>query len=115
MHNFHHGGGNGFNGYGGNNHRNGNFTPKRHNGLGNFSSYARSFEHTSYDDYGERVKIFDQKKKTKSIIKVKRCGKKQLFMPSQRVAKVENVKPSMLKEFLEINELSTIEVEENVV
>ncbi|KAI5663997.1 hypothetical protein M9H77_23320 [Catharanthus roseus] len=32
MDNFHHGGGNGVNAYGGNNHRNGNFTPKRHNG-----------------------------------------------------------------------------------
>ncbi|KAI5652478.1 hypothetical protein M9H77_29665 [Catharanthus roseus] len=51
MHNFHHGGDNGFNAYGGNNHRNENFISKRHNGVGNFSSYAKSFEHTSYDDY----------------------------------------------------------------
>ncbi|KAI5672270.1 hypothetical protein M9H77_12634 [Catharanthus roseus] len=51
-HNFHHGGGNGFNAYGGNNHGNGNFTPRRHVGVCNFSSYAKSFEHTSYDDYG---------------------------------------------------------------
>ncbi|KAI5681708.1 hypothetical protein M9H77_02936 [Catharanthus roseus] len=52
MHNFHHGGGNRFNAYGGNNYGNGNFTPRRHVGVGNFSSYAKSFEHTSYDDYG---------------------------------------------------------------
>ncbi|KAI5667182.1 hypothetical protein M9H77_17035 [Catharanthus roseus] len=52
MHNFHHGCGNGVNAYCGNNHRNGNFTPKRYNGVSNFYSYAKSFEHISYDDYG---------------------------------------------------------------
>ncbi|KAI5672143.1 hypothetical protein M9H77_12507 [Catharanthus roseus] len=52
MHSFHHGGGHGFNAYGGNNHGNGDFTSRRHNSAGNFSSYAKSFEHTSYDDYG---------------------------------------------------------------
>ncbi|KAI5682060.1 hypothetical protein M9H77_03288 [Catharanthus roseus] len=50
MHIFYHGGGNGFNAYGGNNRGNGNFTSKRHNGVGNFS-YAKSYGHTSYDDY----------------------------------------------------------------
>ncbi|KAI5663816.1 hypothetical protein M9H77_23139 [Catharanthus roseus] len=63
MHNFHHGGGNGVNAYGGSNwgHGNfisrghdgyGNFTPKKHNGVGNFSSYTKSYGYTSYDDYG---------------------------------------------------------------
>ncbi|KAI5664093.1 hypothetical protein M9H77_23416 [Catharanthus roseus] len=33
MHSFHHGGGKGFNAYGGNNHGNGNFTPRRHIGV----------------------------------------------------------------------------------
>ncbi|KAI5657899.1 hypothetical protein M9H77_26692 [Catharanthus roseus] len=51
MHKFYHSGGNGFNAYGGNNHGNGNFTPKRHNRVGNISSYAKSYGHTSYDDY----------------------------------------------------------------
>ncbi|KAI5668634.1 hypothetical protein M9H77_18487 [Catharanthus roseus] len=51
MHSLHLGGGTGFNAYGGNNHGNGNFTPRRHVGVGNFSSYAKSFEHTSYEDY----------------------------------------------------------------
>ncbi|KAI5677016.1 hypothetical protein M9H77_07966 [Catharanthus roseus] len=57
MHNFHHGGDNGFNDYGGNNHGNGNFTPRRHVRVCNFSSYAKSFEHTSYDDYGGVAKV----------------------------------------------------------
>ncbi|KAI5667460.1 hypothetical protein M9H77_17313 [Catharanthus roseus] len=52
MHNFYHASGYGFNAYGGKNHDYGNFTPKRHNGVGKFSFYAKSFEHTSYDDYG---------------------------------------------------------------
>ncbi|KAI5672249.1 hypothetical protein M9H77_12613 [Catharanthus roseus] len=52
MHNFHHGGGNRVNAYGGINNGNRKFTPRRHVGVGNFSSYAKSFEHTSYDDYG---------------------------------------------------------------
>ncbi|KAI5663363.1 hypothetical protein M9H77_22686 [Catharanthus roseus] len=51
MHSFHHGSGNGFNDYGGNNHENGNFSSKRHHGVGKFSSYAKSYRHTSYDDY----------------------------------------------------------------
>ncbi|KAI5676949.1 hypothetical protein M9H77_07899 [Catharanthus roseus] len=51
-HNLHHGGGNGFNAYGGVNHGNGNFTPRKHVGVDNYSSYASSFEHTSYDEYG---------------------------------------------------------------
>ncbi|KAI5652276.1 hypothetical protein M9H77_29463 [Catharanthus roseus] len=29
-----------------------NFTPRRHVGVRNFSSYAKSYGHTSYDDYG---------------------------------------------------------------
>ncbi|KAI5652874.1 hypothetical protein M9H77_30061 [Catharanthus roseus] len=57
MHNFYHGGGNGFPAYGGNNHGYGNFTPKRHNGVCNFSSYANCFEHTSYDDYGNYGRV----------------------------------------------------------
>ncbi|KAI5664081.1 hypothetical protein M9H77_23404 [Catharanthus roseus] len=52
MHNFHHGDGNGFNAYVRNNHGNGNFTSKRYNGVGNFSSDAKPYGHTSYDDYG---------------------------------------------------------------
>ncbi|KAI5648951.1 hypothetical protein M9H77_34956 [Catharanthus roseus] len=62
MHNCYHGGGNGVNAYGGSNHGHGsfmfrghdsygNFTPKRYNGVGNFSSYAKSYGHTSYNDY----------------------------------------------------------------
>ncbi|KAI5681236.1 hypothetical protein M9H77_02463 [Catharanthus roseus] len=39
MYNFYHGGGNRINAY-------------RHVGVGNFSAYAKSFGHTSYDDYG---------------------------------------------------------------
>ncbi|KAI5667895.1 hypothetical protein M9H77_17748 [Catharanthus roseus] len=45
MNNFHHGGGNGVNAYGGNNHGNGSFTSKRHNGVDNFSSSAKSYGH----------------------------------------------------------------------
>ncbi|KAI5681764.1 hypothetical protein M9H77_02992 [Catharanthus roseus] len=55
IHNFHHGGGNGFNAYGGNNHGNGNFTPRRQNRVRNFSSYVKYYEHTSYDDYREET------------------------------------------------------------
>ncbi|KAI5677778.1 hypothetical protein M9H77_08728 [Catharanthus roseus] len=57
MHNFYYSGCNGFNAYNGNNHGYGNFTPKRYNGVGNFSSYANSFEHTSYDDYGDYGRV----------------------------------------------------------
>ncbi|KAI5664105.1 hypothetical protein M9H77_23428 [Catharanthus roseus] len=49
---FHHDGGNRTNAYCGNNHGNGNFTPKRNNGVGNFSSYAKSYGNNSYDDCG---------------------------------------------------------------
>ncbi|KAI5649993.1 hypothetical protein M9H77_35998 [Catharanthus roseus] len=63
MHIFYHGGGNGFNAYGGNNHRNGNFTSRTHVGAGNFSSYAKSFEHTSYDDYGDHALRFGEVKR----------------------------------------------------
>ncbi|KAI5653057.1 hypothetical protein M9H77_30244 [Catharanthus roseus] len=52
MHGFHHAGGNGLNAYGGNKHGNGNFIPRRHVGVGNFSSYTKSYGHTFYDDYG---------------------------------------------------------------
>ncbi|KAI5667943.1 hypothetical protein M9H77_17796 [Catharanthus roseus] len=57
MHNFHHCGGNVVNAYGGSNHENGNFIPRRHVRVGNFSSYAKSTEHTSYDDYGGVAKV----------------------------------------------------------
>ncbi|KAI5653316.1 hypothetical protein M9H77_30503 [Catharanthus roseus] len=57
MHKFHHGGCNGFNAYGRNNLGNGDFTPRRHNTVGNFSSYAKSYGHTSYDDYGATTEI----------------------------------------------------------
>ncbi|KAI5682147.1 hypothetical protein M9H77_03375 [Catharanthus roseus] len=63
MHSFHHGGGNGFNAYGGNHYANGSFTPRRHVGVGNFSSYANSFEHTSYDDYGDYGRNFKDSSK----------------------------------------------------
>ncbi|KAI5666875.1 hypothetical protein M9H77_16728 [Catharanthus roseus] len=56
-HNFHHGGSNRFNAYGRSSHRHGNFTPKRRNRVGNFSSYAKSYGHTSCDDYGGVTKI----------------------------------------------------------
>ncbi|KAI5652883.1 hypothetical protein M9H77_30070 [Catharanthus roseus] len=49
--------------------------------------------------------MFEHKKKEKSIIKAKRFGVKQLSMPSQRVAKVEIMKPSMIEEFSKVNEL----------
>ncbi|KAI5672871.1 hypothetical protein M9H77_13235 [Catharanthus roseus] len=52
MHNFHHGGGNAFNTYGGSNHENGNFITRRLVGVVYFSSYVKYFEHTSYDVYG---------------------------------------------------------------
>ncbi|KAI5681288.1 hypothetical protein M9H77_02515 [Catharanthus roseus] len=52
MHNYYHGSGNRFNSFGENNHGIGNFTSRRHVGDGKLSSYAKSFEHTSYDDYG---------------------------------------------------------------
>ncbi|KAI5681645.1 hypothetical protein M9H77_02873 [Catharanthus roseus] len=58
MHSFHHGGSNGFNAYGQNNHGNGNFTHNKHVGVGNFSFYAKSFEHTSYDDYGDYGRFY---------------------------------------------------------
>ncbi|KAI5653442.1 hypothetical protein M9H77_30629 [Catharanthus roseus] len=62
LHNFHHGGGNEVNAYGGSKYGHvnfisrghdgyGNFTPKRYNGVSNFSPYAKSYWHTSYDDY----------------------------------------------------------------
>ncbi|KAI5677509.1 hypothetical protein M9H77_08459 [Catharanthus roseus] len=57
MHNFHHGGDSRFNDFGGNNHGNPNFTPRRHFRDGNFSSYAKSFENTSYDNYGGYGKV----------------------------------------------------------
>lgn len=50
--NFYSGGSNGGNTYGGKNHGDVNFTLRRHVGGGNFYSYARSFEHNSYDSYG---------------------------------------------------------------
>ncbi|KAI5677804.1 hypothetical protein M9H77_08754 [Catharanthus roseus] len=53
MHNFHHGGGNGVNAYGAGNHGHGNFISKRHNGVSNFSSNAKSYGRTSYDHYGD--------------------------------------------------------------
>ncbi|KAI5681780.1 hypothetical protein M9H77_03008 [Catharanthus roseus] len=64
MHIFHHGGGNEVNASGESNHGHGNFisrgyddygkfTPKRHNEVGNFSSYDKSYGHTSSDDYGD--------------------------------------------------------------
>ncbi|KAI5681185.1 hypothetical protein M9H77_02412 [Catharanthus roseus] len=103
MYNFHHGGSSGFNVYGGNNTGNGRFTAKRHNGVGNFSSYAKSFEQTSYNDYGG-----------KEHINAKRCGEKQFSMPRQRGAKVETSKTSIIEKFSNANEypLATIEVEE---
>ncbi|KAI5667652.1 hypothetical protein M9H77_17505 [Catharanthus roseus] len=53
---FYHGGDSGINAYGGNNHGSGSFTPKRHIRVGNFSPYARTFEHNSYDCYeGNRL------------------------------------------------------------
>ncbi|KAI5667462.1 hypothetical protein M9H77_17315 [Catharanthus roseus] len=61
MPSFHLGGGNGFNAYSGNNHGNRDFTSRRHFGVGNFSSYDTSFEHTPYDDYrdyGRELKLF---------------------------------------------------------
>ncbi|KAI5664061.1 hypothetical protein M9H77_23384 [Catharanthus roseus] len=62
VHNFYHDGGNGVNAYGGSNHVHGdfisrvrddyeNFTARRHVEVANFSSYAKSFKPTSYDDY----------------------------------------------------------------
>ncbi|KAI5668267.1 hypothetical protein M9H77_18120 [Catharanthus roseus] len=51
-HNFYHDGSNGVNTYGGNNHGSENVTSERHNGVSNFSSYVKSYEHNSYDDYG---------------------------------------------------------------
>ncbi|KAI5666661.1 hypothetical protein M9H77_16514 [Catharanthus roseus] len=46
----------GGNAYGGIYHRGTNFTPRRQDGVGNFSPCARSFEHTSYKCYeGNRV------------------------------------------------------------
>ncbi|KAI5675939.1 hypothetical protein M9H77_06889 [Catharanthus roseus] len=51
-HNFHHAGGNGLNAYGRNNHGNGDLISKRHAGISTFSSYAKSYGHISYDDYG---------------------------------------------------------------
>ncbi|KAI5672711.1 hypothetical protein M9H77_13075 [Catharanthus roseus] len=52
VYNFHYCGCNRVNAYGGTNNGNGNFTPKRHNGFGSFSSCAKSYRHTSYDNYG---------------------------------------------------------------
>ncbi|KAI5652566.1 hypothetical protein M9H77_29753 [Catharanthus roseus] len=63
MLNFYHGGDNGVNAYGINNHRDGNFISRGHDGrgkfnpkickgVGNVSSYAKSYRHTSCDDYG---------------------------------------------------------------
>ncbi|KAI5661947.1 hypothetical protein M9H77_21270 [Catharanthus roseus] len=49
---FYHDGDNGVNAYGRNKCRSGNFTPKIHNRVDNFSSYAKSFGHTSYDNCG---------------------------------------------------------------
>ncbi|KAI5677774.1 hypothetical protein M9H77_08724 [Catharanthus roseus] len=70
MHNCYRGFGNGVNAYARSNHGHGNFisrrhdgyrdfTPKTHNGTGNFSSYAKSYGRTSYDNYGgyERVNV----------------------------------------------------------
>ncbi|KAI5677498.1 hypothetical protein M9H77_08448 [Catharanthus roseus] len=51
MYNSHHGD-NGVNAYGGNNHGNGVFISKIYVRVGSFSFYAKSYGHTSYDDYG---------------------------------------------------------------
>ncbi|KAI5682213.1 hypothetical protein M9H77_03441 [Catharanthus roseus] len=112
MHSFHHGGGNGFNVYGGNNHGNGNSTSKRHNGVGNFSSYAKSYGHTSYDDYGgydrDHVKYYDYEHSPYDCYK---------GYHHNCVAKVEIMKPSLIEEFSKVNELpqATIEVEKSAV
>ncbi|KAI5666304.1 hypothetical protein M9H77_16157 [Catharanthus roseus] len=50
-HNFYYGGCYGVNAYDGSDHGHGNFTPRRYDGIGNFSSHAKSYGHTSYDDY----------------------------------------------------------------
>ncbi|KAI5676533.1 hypothetical protein M9H77_07483 [Catharanthus roseus] len=85
--NFHHGGGNGVNVYGG----------------------------TTMELKTSLLEDLLELKKEKSTMKAKICGEKQLFMPSQRVAKVEIMKPSKIEEFSKVNELpqATIEVEKS--
>ncbi|KAI5658020.1 hypothetical protein M9H77_26813 [Catharanthus roseus] len=103
MYNYYHGGGNEVNAYGRSNHGHenfiskghdcyGNFTPERHYGVDNFSSHAKSYGNTSYDDYGDR----------------------QLSMPSQGVAKVEPFTPSMVDEFQRIKELPQAKTEKSL-
>ncbi|KAI5653317.1 hypothetical protein M9H77_30504 [Catharanthus roseus] len=102
MHSSYHGDGNGFNVYGGKNYGNGNFTSKRHNGVGNFTFYAKSFEHTSYDDYGGYGRANTRYDNHEHSL--------------YDFAKVEILKQSMIEEFSKVNELpqATIEVEESV-
>ncbi|KAI5676064.1 hypothetical protein M9H77_07014 [Catharanthus roseus] len=42
----------GGNAYSGSNHIDGNFTPRRQMGIGNFSSYTKTFDNIPHDDYG---------------------------------------------------------------
>ncbi|KAI5673882.1 hypothetical protein M9H77_14246 [Catharanthus roseus] len=79
MNNFYHGSDNALNAYGGNNHGSGNFTPKRHIGVGNFSHHARSYEHNSYDCHegnrlGARMRYNDTSSKGVPRYKVKNGG-----------------------------------------
>ncbi|KAI5652986.1 hypothetical protein M9H77_30173 [Catharanthus roseus] len=125
MHNFYHGGGNVFNAYVENNHGNGNYTPKRYNGFGNFSSYGKFYGHASYDDYGgydrDNAKYADCEHSPYDCYEQYHHSygrkDKQFFKPPQRVAKVEIKKRSTIEEFSKVNELpqATIEVEESVV
>ncbi|KAI5672256.1 hypothetical protein M9H77_12620 [Catharanthus roseus] len=82
MHNFHYGGASGVNAYSGNNLGNGNFTPKIHNGIGNFSSYAKSYGHTSYDDYGVLIEKQESEKeelREKEIVAFEKCEKVNFY------------------------------------
>ncbi|KAI5678832.1 hypothetical protein M9H77_09782 [Catharanthus roseus] len=90
IHNFHHGGGNGFNAYGGNNHGNGDFISTRHNGVINFSSYAKSFEHTSYYNYGRKSEHLESSKEKESELeKSERIKENERFIEKQESEKEE--------------------------
>ncbi|KAI5671898.1 hypothetical protein M9H77_12262 [Catharanthus roseus] len=65
MHSFHHGGGNGFNAYGGNNHGNGDFTSRRHVGV----EFPKANKLSQAQDVIDRKVIHYEKKNTCIFVK----------------------------------------------
>ncbi|KAI5663037.1 hypothetical protein M9H77_22360 [Catharanthus roseus] len=109
--NFYHDGGYGVNAYSGNNH-----------GISNFSSYAKFYGYTSYDDYGvyERVNINYVEHSPADCYDFGEHsydrGDTQLSIPSQGVSKVEHLKTStsMVDQLPRIKELPQDKIEKSL-